>query len=81
MTCEQCANGALARNFYPQLVYDHESEHPFRMVTEFKALVMLDGELYWSRLQAESLEGIEGEPIVKASFCPVCGQDLTEVDE
>ncbi len=80
MTCEQCANGALTRNFYPQLIYDGEAERPFRMVTEFKALVMLDNELYWSKLQAESLEGIEGEPLVKANFCPVCGQDLRKVD-
>lgn len=80
MSCVHCENGALGRNFYPQLVYDHEAEQPFRMVTEFKALVMLDGELYWSKLQAESLEGIEGEPIARARYCPICGCKLTEVN-
>ena len=76
MSCEYCANGALGRNFYPQLLYDPDSERPFRMVTEFKALVTVDGELYWSKLRAESLEGISGEPLVVARYCPVCGDML-----
>lgn len=80
MSCEHCADGALTRNFYPQLVYDHEAERPFRMVMEFKSLVTLGGELYWARMQAESLEGVEGEPIARARYCPICGCKLTEVN-